>query len=250
MRVRDYLGTAGRDLFMGAMGREKVILGGRTLEIQKQIAEGGFSIVYLVKQTSGADRGQVYALKTVICQNAEQVKAAEHERQVHVLCAHPNVLPLVDYALIKRENRQHQEALYLFPFVAGGTVFDLVSAIGPLPAEQVPRLFGSICEGVCKMHSVGLRHNDLKPHNVLLDCDQALRLWKVAQPIVMDLGSASPLKTVIASRMGALMLQDKASVESSAPYRAPELFQVPYDCVIDGKVDVWALGGLVVVQYQ
>ena len=30
-----------------------------------------------------------------------------------------------------------------------------------------------------------------------------------------------------------------AAERSTLPYRAPELFEVPSDCVIDEKVDIW-----------
>ena len=33
--------------------------------------------------------------------------------------------------------------------------------------------------------------------------------------------------------------QDIAAERSTLPYRAPELFEVPSDCVIDEKVDIW-----------
>ena len=61
-------------------------------------------------------------------------------------------------------------------------------------------------------------------------------------PILMDLGSLNPSPTPITSRALALQVQDQAAEHSTMPYRAPELFDVKTDTVIDTKVDVWSLG--------
>ena len=61
-------------------------------------------------------------------------------------------------------------------------------------------------------------------------------------PILMDLGSLTPSPTPITSRSLALAVQDMAAEHSTMPYRAPELFDVKTDSVIDTKVDIWSLG--------
>jgi serine/threonine kinase 16 len=63
-----------------------------------------------------------------------------------------------------------------------------------------------------------------------------------ATPILMDLGSIAPSPTPITSRSLALQVQDTAAEHSTMPYRAPELFDVKTDSVIDTKVDIWSLG--------
>lgn len=61
-------------------------------------------------------------------------------------------------------------------------------------------------------------------------------------PILMDLGSLAPSPTPITSRSQAIAVQDQAAEHSTMPYRAPELFDVKTDAVIDTKVDIWSLG--------
>ena len=61
-------------------------------------------------------------------------------------------------------------------------------------------------------------------------------------PILMDLGSLAPSPTPITSRSLALAVQDMAAEHSTMPYRAPELFDVKTDSIIDTKVDIWSLG--------
>ena len=42
-----------------------------------------------------------------------------------------------------------------------------------------------------------------------------------------------------------MRLQDFAAEKCTMPWRAPELFNVPSECVIDEKVDMWSLGCVV-----
>ncbi|KAK5696826.1 Serine/threonine-protein kinase env7 [Elasticomyces elasticus] len=78
-------------------------------------------------------------------------------------------------------------------------------------------------------------HRDIKPGNIMIDDDGT-------QPILMDLGSLAPAPTPITSRAMALQVQDQAAEHSTMPYRAPELFDVKTDTVVDTKVDIWSLG--------
>ncbi|KAK5721019.1 Serine/threonine-protein kinase env7 [Elasticomyces elasticus] len=78
-------------------------------------------------------------------------------------------------------------------------------------------------------------HRDIKPGNIMIDDDGT-------QPILMDLGSLASAPTPITSRAMALQVQDQAAEHSTMPYRAPELFDVKTDTVVDTKVDIWSLG--------
>lgn len=62
------------------------------------------------------------------------------------------------------------------------------------------------------------------------------------QPIIIDLGSCDTLEQTIADRKQALQLQEKASTDCTASYRAPELHSVPYPATIDERADVFSLG--------
>mmetsp|Transcript_11735 Transcript_11735/g.21410 ORF Transcript_11735/g.21410 Transcript_11735/m.21410 type:complete len:220 (-) Transcript_11735:139-798(-) len=96
-------------------------------------------------------------------------------------------------------------------------------------------IFKAVCQAVEAMHKKRISHRDIKPGNVLLD--------KNMNPVLMDFGSCDPLKIRITSRQDALIIQDRAGQKSSAPYRAPELWDTKSKCTLDGaKSDIWALG--------
>ncbi|KAK9451408.1 kinase-like domain-containing protein [Limtongia smithiae] len=77
-------------------------------------------------------------------------------------------------------------------------------------------------------------HRDIKPANIMIS--------QVGVPVLMDLGSCARARTVITSRRQALEVQDLAAEHCSMPYRAPELFDVKTNTVIDEKIDIWSLG--------
>jgi serine/threonine kinase 16 len=53
-----------------------------------------------------------------------------------------------------------------------------------------------------------------------------------------------PFIAVIHNRSEALLLQDEAAQFCTVSYRAPELFDVASQALIDARTDVWSLGCL------
>ncbi|KAF2132661.1 kinase-like protein [Dothidotthia symphoricarpi CBS 119687] len=104
--------------------------------------------------------------------------------------------------------------------------------------EAEPLMEGEItmeAEGIAPGGARAYAHRDIKPGNIMIDDDGTT-------PILMDLGSLAASPTPITSRSLALQVQDLAAEHSTMPYRAPELFDVKTDSVIDTKVDIWSLG--------
>lgn len=62
--------------------------------------------------------------------------------------------------------------------------------------------------------------------------------------MAQDFGSTRPARVEVKNRQQAMSIQEDAEAHCSAPYRAPELFDVPSRCVLDERVDVWSLGCL------
>ena len=77
-----------------------VTVNGRSLRVVRQLAEGGFSFVFLVD----AGGGEKFALKKVLTQLPEQAEAARWEIKVHSSIQHPNVMPLIDHCVVPAAN--------------------------------------------------------------------------------------------------------------------------------------------------
>ncbi|RWR85013.1 serine/threonine-protein kinase 16 [Cinnamomum micranthum f. kanehirae] len=235
--------------------------------IERQLGEGGFAYVYLVKQiqtdssaatdeASGkkfkdpshvSDDG-MYAMKKVLIQNNEQLKLVREEIRVSSLFSHPNLLPLLDHAIIavkgKQEGSCNHEAYLLFPVHLDGTLLDNATVMKAkkefFPPVTVLQIFRQLCAGLKHMHTFDppYAHNDVKPGNVLIT-------WRKGQPplaVLMDFGSAGTAKKEIRSRTEALQLQEWAAEHCSAPFRAPELWDCPSHADIDERTDIWSLG--------
>ncbi|NWZ30200.1 STK16 kinase, partial [Asarcornis scutulata] len=190
----------------------------------------GFSCVDLVE---GLRDGRLYALKRIACHDAEDRQAALREVEMHGLLRHPNVLRLEAHCLLEKGAKH--EAWLLLPYVQGGTLWGEVEALREkgvsMPEQRVLRILHGICCGLQAIHSKGYAHRDLKPTNVLLDEDD--------RPVLMDLGSMNRARIEVNSSREAMAVQDWAAQRCTISYRAPELFTVPSQCVIDERTDIW-----------
>ncbi|XP_074567696.1 uncharacterized protein LOC141824332 [Curcuma longa] len=251
-------------LYDSANAGADVWINDNRFRIVRQIGEGGFAFVFLVKEVfadgaaglsgnksinpSHISGHGIYAMKKVIIQTKEQLELVKQEIRVSSQFNHPNLLPLLDHAIIpikdKQGGAQKHEAYLLFPVHLDGTLLDITTAMQSkkefFPTITVLQIFRQLCAGLKHMHSFDppYAHNDVKPGNVLIS--QIKGQLPVA--ILMDFGSACPARKEIRSRSEALQLQEWATEHCSAPYRAPELWDCPSHADIDERTDIWSLG--------
>ncbi|XP_058115004.1 uncharacterized protein LOC131257999 isoform X2 [Magnolia sinica] len=191
-------------LYDAVNGGGDVWINENRFRIVRQLGEGGFAYVYLVKEVttdgSAADTGSgkkfkdsshvsddgTYAMKKVLIQNNEQLELVRQEIRLSSLFNHPNLLPLLDHAIIAvkgaQEGSRNHEAYLLFPVHLDGTLLDNAKVM-----KDKKEFFSTI--------------------NVL----QIFR-------------------------------QEWAAEHCSAPFRAPELWDCPSHADIDERTDIWSLG--------
>mmetsp|Transcript_16582 Transcript_16582/g.24947 ORF Transcript_16582/g.24947 Transcript_16582/m.24947 type:complete len:537 (-) Transcript_16582:176-1786(-) len=254
-------GVAARSLFNFAASTLKTVassassfstgsvlqVGEHRVSFIRDLAEGGFGKVSLVKDAN--TQGSYYAMKTLLCQTKEQLADANNElRMLQRFRGHPNIINLVDNCnvAVGKKNSNTRQLYFLFPIYHVGTCWDLIEAalsggdsqLGPpscwcFNERQALEIILGTARALIALHDSQVLHNDMKPHNILLTDDM--------QPVVMDLGSSGPYMQV-RTRREALMLEEDAAIKCSAPYRSPELTQVPNSCDIGGWCDIWSLG--------
>ncbi|XP_043726074.1 serine/threonine-protein kinase 16-like [Telopea speciosissima] len=252
-------------LYGAANGGGDVWINENRFRILRQLGEGGSAYTYLVKEVGNdsavgggvgnkikdpshvSDDG-TYAMKKVLIQTSDQLELVREEIRVSSLFTHPNLLPILDHAIIAvkgtPEGSSNHEAYLLFPVHLDGTLLDNTKNMKgkneSFSTMDVLQIFRQLCAGLKHMHSFDppYAHNDVKPGNILI----TNRKGQPPLAILMDFGSARPARKQIRSRSEALQLQEWAAEHCSAPFRAPELWDCPSHSDIDERTDVWSLG--------
>ncbi|XP_073012329.1 uncharacterized protein [Typha latifolia] len=251
-------------LYDAVNGGGDVWINENRFRILRQLGEGGFAYVYLVKEVvsdggagiaakksnhpSHVSDDGTYAMKKVLIQSPEQLELVREEIRISSLFSHPNLLPLIDYAIIAVKSPQggswNHEAYLLFPVHLDGTLLDNAKIMQAkkefYSTLTVLQILQQLCAGIKHMHTFDppYAHNDVKPGNVLI----THRKGQPPLAILMDFGSARPSRKEIRSRPEALQLQEWAAEHCSAPFRAPELWDCPSHADIDERTDIWSLG--------
>jgi serine/threonine kinase 16 len=241
-------------------------VGDRAFRVLHKLGEGGYATVFLVKELPSPTRPLVdhhskYAIKKTMANGDDMLRLIESEVTTLRELQHPNLLHLVDSCITSSRTSTGgmlYEAYLLFPAYEDGTLaaeLDRLAAAGVrLPTHTVLSILLQLCLGVQHMHSKGYVHRDIKPHNMLIarpaespssscvDTDVEMAAHAAYEVVLMDFGSSKRMPIEITSRIAALELQEDAEAHCTATYRAPELFDVPSSCTLDGRMDVWAVG--------
>jgi len=184
----------------------------------KTVGRGGFSTVYLVKDTQNGDK---CVLKEMI---VSQMSAAEQDmakREVQVLRSfhHP-------YIIQYRDNFLHKGKLNIvMEYASGGDLYQRIRKQGSkhFPEATIRRWLAELLSALKEVHSRKMIHRDLKPQNIFLDSDGAVKMGDFG--IVKDLAHTRAAHTQIGTPF----------------YISPEIC---HNKAYDHKSDMWSLGCL------
>lgn len=195
---------------------EGTLLAGR-YSIGRELGRGGFSVVYLARDSVLG--GQV-ALKLLVPPPAAAALARERmRREVQAVRAltHASIVAVHDFV------DDGAWSFVVMEYVAGPDLSAKVRQSGPLGAGEVVLLGRDIAAGLAMAHRHGVIHRDVKPQNILLGPDGRARLT--------DFGSARLDGVTGVTRTGGLV--------GTLDYLAPELLAGERG---DGRADLYALG--------
>jgi serine/threonine-protein kinase len=189
-------------------------------EIQREIGQGAFAVVYLARDTR---HERSVALKILNADPTSETGELRFVREIRVLASlqHPNILPLHDSG--------HVEELlyYVMPYVAGETLRARMSRERQLAHDAVVSIAREAADALAYAHAQGIIHRDIKPENVLLSAGHA---------IVADFGIARAIDLA-----GVRQLTRTGNGSPGTPaYMSPE--QLMADREIDGRTDIYSLG--------
>ena len=210
------------------MANDKNDLVGQTLgtcTLQRLLGQGGMGAVYLARQARPARNVAVKVLLPNLALQSQDYQEflARFRREADVIARleHVNIMPIYEYG------EQDGLAYLVMPYLAGGSLRDLLARQGALPPRATTAYIEQAASALDYAHMQGVIHRDLKPANFLLHADGRL--------VLADFGIA---RMIEASTPGATLTQTGVLL-GTPEYMAPEMAQGE---AIDYRVDIYELG--------
>ncbi|MEO8901948.1 MAG: protein kinase [Polyangiaceae bacterium] len=194
--------------------------------LRSLLGEGAFGRVFAAEDE---ETGQQVALKVVGLRRYPR-EYAEHELRALAAIAHPNVVQLNEHGVEAGASEPY--LWYTMPLYRGLDLTALLKVKGRLSLSRAHAVFTRIAGGVCEMHRLGLRHQDIKPDNIYLATMTGI---VEHHPVLLDLGGAAredATRPLVATLPFAAPEQTEALIGGLLGDQHPPL---------TGKVDVYAL---------
>jgi len=204
-------------------GKGRLLVVGKYVILGK-LGQGGMGVVF--KAQHRAMRRTV-ALK-MLSRNAKQIPGAvkrfQREVQAAGLLEHPNIVTAYD------ADEVDGQPFLVLQYVDGTNLATLVKERGPLPVPMAISCVLQAAHGLEYAHERGVVHRDIKPGNLLLDCDGTLK--------ILDLGlvrfDVERIETADPE------LTETGQLIGTADYMAPE--QSADMKISDRRSDIYSLG--------
>ena len=195
--------------------------------IEREIAEGGMSTVYLARHAHLKRVAAVKVLKPHLATD-EAVERFRREAQLCSQLAHPNTVEIFDYGTT-REGRWY----YAMEYLEGLSLEELVRRDGPLPVGRVVHALRQVCGSLAEAHARGWVHRDVKPGNIML----CMRGGQHDVVKVLDFGLVKDVRNPDTRDV-----TQYSKILGTPLYMAPERLRNPADA--DARADIYALGAV------
>ena len=153
-------------------------------EVEDLLGSGGMSSVFRAFDTGLERRVALKVLHEHFSDDPEYVERFRREAQAIARLSHPNIVTVIDRG--EYEGRQ----FIVFEHVAGENLKELVEREGPLAVPQALALTHQVARGLAFAHEHGIVHRDVKPQNVLVNDDGAVKVtdFGIARSLERDEG--------------------------------------------------------------
>lgn len=195
------------------------------IELQAEIGEGGFGIVYRANQTGIVRRKVALKVLKPGVDTRQVLRRFEVERQALAHLEHPGIARFYEAGQTKEGY-----PYFTMELVEGVPINEV---LGGQPLTDVMGLFLQVCESVAHAHDQGILHRDLKPGNILVT--------PAGAPKVIDFGLA---KALDAEQAPGMTLYTGGEAWLGTPgYAAPEQLNAS-EIQLDERADVFSLGAI------
>jgi len=197
--------------------------------IVRKIGQGGMGAVYLAEHLLLGGQVALKFLAVELSRNPEFVKRFRNEARAAYQLRHRNIVEVTDL------DQETDGTLFIaMEFVDGMSLRSaLRQSSEPLPIPRVLNIARGVAAGLAVAHARRAVHRDIKPDNILLTIDEDGE--ECAK--VLDFGIAVMTEGVTSlSRTHGLLLTPE--------YAAPEQWRGMPAAELDGRADLYALGGV------
>ncbi|MBC3185207.1 Stk1 family PASTA domain-containing Ser/Thr kinase [Corynebacterium sp. zg-331] len=145
------------------------VLEGR-YQIDHPIARGGMSTVY---RCVDLRLGRAVAVKVMDDRYVDDpVFRQRFRREARAMARinHPHIVGVYDFG------SDGHHVFLVMELITGGTLRELLAERGPMPPHAALSVMRAVLTGLAEAHRDGLIHRDIKPDNVLISADHAVKL--------------------------------------------------------------------------
>jgi eukaryotic-like serine/threonine-protein kinase len=188
-------------------------------ELVRPLGHGAMATVDLVHDVELDRPVALKRLAENLARDEDLRRRFVREARLAARLSHPNVVRIFDVG------EDGGRPFIAMEYVEGETLAELLARRGRLPPAEVARLGVQVCAALAAAHAAGLVHRDVKPQNLILGRDGALRLG--------DFG--------IAVGHGGTKLTLAGTVLGTAGYLAPEQARGEQ---VTAAADIYAAGAV------
>jgi len=179
----------------------------------RRLGAGGMAKVTLAEDTV---LGRLVALKRVYASSdAQGILRLKREALVGASLNHPNLVFVYDAHL-----EDDGDVVIVMEYVEGETLADVISARGALPPDEAMRVLRGVAAALDAIHEQGIVHRDVKPANVLLGRDGAVKLADLGVADVADRTHITSSGAVV----GSFSYMAAEQLEGAAPSPAMDVY--------------------------
>jgi len=191
----------------------------RRYQVIEELGRGGMGRVYKVFDTEVREKMALKLLRPEIAADPETIERFRNELRLARTISHRNVCRMHDLG------REEGSGTYFITmeYVPGEDLKSLIRSLGALPLAKAVMIARQAAEGLAEAHRLGVVHRDLKPQNIMIDREGAVR--------IMDFG--------IARSAGAKGITGAGVMIGTPEYMSPE--QVDGKPA-DARADIYSLG--------
>jgi serine/threonine protein kinase len=187
-------------------------------EIVRELGRGAMGVVFKARDPL---IGRSVALKTItagVANNPDLLERFHREAKSAGLLQHPNIVTVYELA------ESDGSPFIAMEYLEGESLEQVISSRLPLPLAQKLGYFVQACRAFDYAHSRGVVHRDIKPGNIMITTDGAVKVVDFGIARIMDTS-----KTQTGSLLGTLA------------YMSPEQLRGQ---PADERCDIWSLGAV------